>query len=64
MKILGNTLFFLTLPPGGDPGVGKAIMRFLGLDLGPARFPLSQLTESQEADLKEELDKIGFFSWK
>lgn len=49
---------------GGDSGVGKAIMRFLGLDLGPARFPLSQLTESQEADLKEELDKIGFFSWK
>jgi len=49
---------------GGHPGVAKAIMRFLGLDLGPARSPLSQLSESVEAGLREELDGIGFFTWR
>lgn len=49
---------------GGHPGVGKAIMRYLGLDLGPARSPLSQLSESMEAGLREELDHIGFFTWR
>ncbi|KAJ7392858.1 hypothetical protein OS493_010519 [Desmophyllum pertusum] len=49
---------------GGHAGVWKTIMRFLGLDLGPARSPLSQLSESQEAEFREELDKIGFFSWR
>lgn len=48
---------------GGHAAVGKAIMRFLGLDLGPARSPLS-LSESQEAQLREELDSIGFFAWR
>jgi len=49
---------------GGHPGIGKAIMRFLGFDLGHARSPNSRLSESQEAALKEELDEIGFFSWR
>ncbi|XP_027038163.1 N-acetylneuraminate lyase-like isoform X1 [Pocillopora damicornis] len=48
---------------GGHAGVGKAIMRFLGLDLGPARSPLS-LSESQEAQLRDELGNIGFFTWR
>lgn len=49
---------------GGHAGVGKAIMRFLGLDLGPSRPPLSQLSAMQEAALREELEEIGFFAWK
>ena len=49
---------------GGHAGVGKAIMRFLGLDLGLSRPPLSQLSAIQEAALREELDEIGFFTWK
>ena len=50
--------------PGGHPGVGKAIMGFLGLDLGPARSPIARLNKSQEAALREDLDKIGFFGWR
>ena len=50
--------------PGGHPGVAKAIMRFLGLDLGPARPPIARLNKSQEAALREDLDKIGFFGWR
>jgi len=50
--------------PGGHPAVGKAFMRFLGLDLGPARSPLSELSDSVEAGLREELDGIGFFTWR
>lgn len=55
---------FLFVLPGGHPGVGKTIMRFLGLDLGPARAPLPQLSESLEAGLREELEGIGFFTWR
>ena len=50
--------------PGRHPGIAKAIMRFLGLDLGPARSPIARLNKSQEAALREDLDKIGFFSWR
>ena len=49
---------------GGHPGVAKAIMSYLGLDLGPARSPFSQLSESVETGLREELDSIGFFTWR
>ena len=55
---------FFSAFPGGHPAVGKAIMRFLGLDLGPARSPLSQLSDSVETGLREELDGIGFFIWR
>jgi len=48
---------------GGHAGVGKAIMSFFGLDLGPTRSPLPQLSESLVAGLREELDGIGFFNW-
>lgn len=44
-------------------GVGKAIMSFFGLDLGPTRSPLPQLSEGLVAGLREELDGIGFFTW-
>ncbi|KAL9963931.1 hypothetical protein ACROYT_G027487 [Oculina patagonica] len=54
----------LYLKYGGTPVAGKAIMRFLGLDLGPGRSPNAQLSQSQEIELREELDKIGFFTWR
>lgn len=62
MLITWRVFFFV--PAGGHPGVGKTIMRFLGLDLGPARSPNAQLSQSQETELREELDKIGFFTWR
>jgi len=42
---------------------GKRIMKFLGLDCGPNRLPLQDISDEEEAALKRELDAIGFFSY-
>lgn len=39
----------------------KAIMKIMGLDLGPCRLPLNTLTDRQVAELKETLEQTGFF---
>lgn len=44
----------------GNMGAGKRIMKFLGLDLGPNRLPLSTITDKEEAEIKAYLDSIGF----
>jgi len=50
------------LPYGGIPAQ-KAIVKMMGLDLGPVRLPLTSLTEEQERNLKKDLEDIGFFEW-
>ena len=45
---------------GGMAG-GKAIMAMIGLDCGPVRAPIANLTPAQVATLKADLEKIGFF---
>ena len=40
---------------------GKRIMKLIGLDLGPNRVPFRNLTDSEEAAMKSELEAIGFF---
>lgn len=39
----------------------RAIMKMLGFDMGPARLPLSPLSEQHYQQLKSELEAIGFF---
>lgn len=39
----------------------KAIVKRLGIDLGPCRLPLTTLSSEQEYSLYEQLDAIGFF---
>ena len=41
----------------------KALLEMLGVQCGPARPPLSNLTEVAKASLKNELEEIGFFAW-
>lgn len=41
----------------------KAIMKLIGLDCGPVRLPLQNLTIEQEETLREELEQIDFFAW-
>jgi N-acetylneuraminate lyase len=45
----------------GGMSANKAIMKLIGLDCGPVRRPLSQITPAQEAALKADLARIGFF---
>lgn len=42
---------------------GKRIMKFLGIDCGPNRIPLQTVSESEEIEIKKELDEIGFFEY-
>ncbi|GMI43006.1 hypothetical protein TrCOL_g6937 [Triparma columacea] len=58
ITLLINTM----LPYGGIPAQ-KAIVKMMGLDLGNVRLPLTALEEDQEANLKKDLNAIGFFDW-
>ena len=40
---------------------GKRIMKLIGLDLGPNRTPFRNMTDEEEASMKQELEAIGFF---
>lgn len=42
---------------------GKRIMKFLGMDCGPNRLPLQNISEQEEAAMRKELEAIGFFSY-
>jgi len=42
---------------------GKRMMKFLGMDCGPNRLPLQNISEQEEAAMLKELNTIGFFSY-
>jgi len=42
---------------------GKSIMRMIGLDCGPVRLPLRNLSDAQQDALRGELEKTGFFDF-
>ena len=44
-------------------GCAKALMGWLGVDLGPARLPQGNPTAEQLKELRSELEAIGFFQW-
>lgn len=41
----------------------KSVMKMLGIDCGPVRAPLSNITLEQHKILEAELEKIGFFEY-
>jgi N-acetylneuraminate lyase len=45
----------------GYLAAAKAVLRFLGVDVGPARLPNMNLTPAQDAQLRTALEKLGFF---
>lgn len=47
----------------GYIGATKAVMEMLGLNVGPARLPNSNVSAEQASRLRAELDKTGFFEW-
>lgn len=47
----------------GFMGAAKAVMKMLGVDVGPARLPLGNPTAEQIAHLRSELEALGFFDW-
>jgi N-acetylneuraminate lyase len=47
----------------GFIAASKAVMGFLGIDVGPARLPLVSLQNDQRNRLRTSLEALGFFSW-
>ncbi len=47
----------------GYMGAAKATMKLLGVDVGPARLPNGSLNAEQQAALRSDLEKLGFFDW-
>lgn len=41
----------------------KAVMGFLGVEVGPARRPFPDLPADRRAELRDGLDRLGFFDW-
>jgi N-acetylneuraminate lyase len=54
-----NEIIQIMIGNGGLPA-GKAMMRLVGLDLGPVRLPLKQLDEGAMEVLGQELKAAGF----
>ena len=44
-------------------GAAKALMQMLGVDVGPARLPNTNLSPNEAGQLRSELEKLGFFEW-
>ena len=47
----------------GYMAAAKAVMRMLGVEIGPARVPHAPLTPARTRALRAELEQIGFFDW-
>ncbi len=47
----------------GYMSAAKTVMGWHGVDLGPARLPMGNISEAAKIDLKNELTAIGFFDW-
>jgi N-acetylneuraminate lyase len=47
----------------GFMGAAKVVMKMLGVDVGPARLPNNNLDTAQQAALRADLEKLGFFDW-
>lgn len=58
----GSVQLISLLASFGFIAASKAVMGFLGIDVGPARLPLANLQTEQRNRLQSELEKLGFFS--
>lgn len=47
----------------GYMAAAKATMGFLGVDVGPPRLPNMSLSAGRQAELREGLERLGFFDW-
>ena len=47
---------------GGGVRAGKVIMEFLGIDCGPCRLPIKNLSGNEKVAFKNELSDLGFFT--
>jgi N-acetylneuraminate lyase len=58
-----SALLVETLGRYGYAAAAKTVMKFVGVDCGPVRAPLSRLDSAAEKALRADLERIGFFDW-
>jgi N-acetylneuraminate lyase len=58
-----SVLLVKALASRGYLASSKALMKMLGVDVGPVRLPNVNLTGEQADALRRELETIGFFGW-
>lgn len=58
-----NDIISIMLATGSPVSGGKAMMKLSGLDCGPCREPLNNLTVKQYEKLKSDLQKANFFEF-
>ncbi|WP_432800210.1 dihydrodipicolinate synthase family protein [Poriferisphaera sp. WC338] len=58
-----NQMISLLHEYGGGIIAGKAIMKMVGVDCGPTRLPLKNLSDAEYNALQDALTSIGFFDW-
>ena len=47
----------------GYMAAAKAVMKMLGVDVGPARLPNTNLSTDQMNELRRKLEALGYFEW-
>lgn len=55
--------FIEVLGQHGGLSAGKTAMKLIGLDCGPVRLPLREVTAAEERSLREGLERVGFFDY-
>jgi N-acetylneuraminate lyase len=55
--------FIAVVEKSGVFPAGKAIMKMIGMDCGPVRLPLRRLTDEESDRLRDELGRVGFFTY-
>jgi N-acetylneuraminate lyase len=63
MEQLRSTQLIALLARYGYMGAAKATMAMLGVNVGPPRLPNASLDASQAAELRRDLESLGFFEW-
>lgn len=58
-----SVLLIKALASRGYLASSKALMKMLGVDVGPVRLPNVNLTDEQTKTLRTDLEWIGFFDW-
>ncbi len=61
-QLLAARMIAVILRRHGNSGI-KAAMTLAGAPCGPARLPLSPLTDAEVAGMRDELDALGFAEW-
>jgi len=63
MQLLSVEIIKILVKTGNSMGVGKAMMKLCGIDLGGCALPNKQISDSHFKQLEKDLAEVGFFDY-